>query len=148
MSEMDTDETTKASSPMPEKKSSWQILVLCLKLIATALLHRTHGKELLHFAACQVLFVPGGFAMRFLILSGRAGVPVRATPADRRHKKHRRFLPAPAWTVTKIILTKETKHLQKLEKLSSGVSPSTCCYAYTSQWLQKRSKCVTLVKFS
>lgn len=34
-----------------------------------------HGKELLHFAACQMLFVPGGFAVSFLIL------PVRANPA-------------------------------------------------------------------
>lgn len=60
---MDTDETTKTSSPMPEEKPSWQILVLwvqllpCFNLIATGLLHRIRGKEMLHFAACQMVLV-------------------------------------------------------------------------------------------
>lgn len=66
----------------------------------------------------------------------------------RKDTNHRWFLPAPAWTVSKIILATEPKLLQKLEKLPLGVSPSSCCYVYTSPWLQKRSRCLSLIKFS
>lgn len=66
----------------------------------------------------------------------------------REDTRHRWFLPAPAWSVSKIILNTEPKYLQKSGKLSPGLSPPLCCCAYTSQWLQKRRRCITFIKFS
>lgn len=144
---------------MPEEKSNWQILVLwvqllpcCFNLIATGLQHRIHGKELLRFSDCQILFVLAGFAVSFLILSVKAAVSVRANPAEPQ-KGHKAQVIFP-WSCLggeedyPDCRTRKhwNKTLQKLEKLSSRVSPSLCCYAYTnhSMTAEKKHMCNSL----
>lgn len=84
---MDRDETTKSSSPLPEEKPCWQILALWVELLllypaCSRNAAQEPWKMLLHFAACQMLFVPGAFALSFLILPSKAGGSGRASPAD------------------------------------------------------------------